>query len=65
MLTKWMVLAVRISWMMPTFRLCCRFRIWVRKDELLDIGYMSKDDPLYVNTRKFILSEYNPYFFKV
>ena len=26
---------------------------------------MSKDDPLYVNTRKFILSEYNPYFFKV
>ncbi|KAK8800907.1 hypothetical protein WA588_001738 [Blastocystis sp. NMH] len=28
------------------------------------LGYMSKDDPLYVNTRKFILSEYNPYFFK-
>ncbi len=27
------------------------------------IGYCSKDDELYVNTRKFILSEANPYYF--
>ena len=28
------------------------------------IGYKPIDDPLYQNTRKFILSNYNPYYFK-
>ena len=28
------------------------------------LGYMDKHDPLYVNTRKFLLSDNNPYFFK-
>ncbi|MDI3310427.1 MAG: glycoside hydrolase family 125 protein [Thermoanaerobacterium sp.] len=28
------------------------------------IGYSNSDDPLYINTRKFILSEDNPYYFK-
>ena len=32
---------------------------------MLFVGYLSRDDPLYQNTRKLILSEYNPYFFKV
>ena len=27
-------------------------------------GYLSAEDPVYLNTRKFILSEENPYFFK-
>lgn len=28
------------------------------------LGYCSQDDPLYLNTRKFIWSDNNPYFFK-
>nr|WP_233168134.1 glycoside hydrolase family 125 protein [Paenibacillus roseus] len=28
------------------------------------LGYCDEDDPIYVNTRRFILSEGNPYFFK-
>lgn len=28
------------------------------------LGYVSADDPIYQNTRKFILSEENPYFFE-
>ena len=28
------------------------------------LGYVSADDPLYQNTRRFVLSEDNPYFFK-
>jgi uncharacterized protein len=28
------------------------------------LGYISADDPVYINTRNFILSEDNPYFFK-
>eukprot|EP01114_Cavostelium_apophysatum_P003010 TRINITY_DN1271_c0_g1_i1.p1 TRINITY_DN1271_c0_g1~~TRINITY_DN1271_c0_g1_i1.p1 ORF type:complete len:512 (-),score=116.69 TRINITY_DN1271_c0_g1_i1:1526-3061(-) len=27
------------------------------------LGYCDENDPLYLNTRKFILSEYNPYYF--
>lgn len=28
------------------------------------LGYCDKDDPIYLNTRRFILSEANPYFYK-
>ena len=28
------------------------------------LGYVDRNDPTYKNTRKFVLSEYNPYFFK-
>ncbi len=28
------------------------------------LGYCAKDDPLYLNTRRFILSQDNPYFFR-
>jgi uncharacterized protein len=28
------------------------------------LGALKKDDPLYQNTRKYLFSEYNPYFFK-
>jgi meiotically up-regulated gene 157 (Mug157) protein len=28
------------------------------------LGCVSVDDPIYKNTRKFVLSEWNPYFFK-
>jgi meiotically up-regulated gene 157 (Mug157) protein len=28
------------------------------------LGALPKDDPLYLNTRKYLFSEYNPYFFK-
>ena len=31
---------------------------------LPDLGYVDRNDPIYKNTRKFVLSEYNPYFFK-
>ncbi|MCI3921108.1 glycoside hydrolase family 125 protein [Paenibacillus sp. TRM 82003] len=28
------------------------------------LGYVSDDDPVYLNTRRFLLSEHNPYFYK-
>ena len=28
------------------------------------LGYVDRNDPIYKNTRQFVLSEYNPYFFK-
>ena len=28
------------------------------------VGYIRKEDPIYQNTRKLILGEFNPYFFK-
>lgn len=28
------------------------------------LGSVAKNDPIYLNTRKFVLSEYNPFFFK-
>jgi len=28
------------------------------------LGFVKKDDPLYLNTRRFVLSDENPYFFK-
>ena len=31
---------------------------------LPSLGYVDRNDPTYKNTRKFVLSEYNPYFFK-